>query len=427
MQTSPRQTPTPPKADTPLGRHPPWAVPPGKHPQADTPSRRKLKRAVRILLECILVIFHFCFSETTQIKPYNIHECNYKFNRFGTGLTDLPDDIPERTNYINLRRNNIATLPSGNFSHLVSCIFLDLRYNNISVIEPNAFDGLQTLDTLWLSNNSLYTLISDMFQHLDNLDKLYLTGNRIGRIEVNSFAGLGKLTVLDLSDNLLSSLEAGSLTELVSLKELHIDGNRFTTLNAEALEGLPRPLSVAASKPFTSGLHGNVFRCNYLICWLKSEEQEGNIIWYRSAGNVYRPRCTADMEWNLFNWDCSGTSKVFSQLNSIFDNKKLYLYCRKCLQPFKLGSQFRSVILAIIVYVLGLFNRFSTSSVKCWTVNFCIHASKCPVIIMYQLKSLYNSPFKDTYSHPIHTRFAIIASNEFQLGYISEPVLHCSS
>ena len=31
---------------------------------------------------------------------------------------------------------------------------------------------------------------------------------------------------------------------------------------------------------------------------------------------------------------------------------------------------------------------------------------------MSQLKSSYNSPFKDSYSHPIHTRFAMIASND---------------
>ena len=192
------------------------------------------------------------------------------------------------------------------------------------MIEPSAFDGLQTLYTLWLSSNSLDTLTSGMFQHLNNLDKLYLTGNRIGHIEVNSFTGLGKLTILDLSDNLLSSLKAGLLTELVSLKELHIDGNRFTTLNAEALEGVPRPLSVAVSKPYLSGSQGNVFRCNYLICWLKSEEQEGNIVWYRVAGNVYSPRCTTDRKWNVFDWDCSGTSKVFSQLNSNFDDVKLF-------------------------------------------------------------------------------------------------------
>ena len=43
--------------------------------------------------------------------------------------------------------------------------------------------------------------------------------------------------------------------------------------------------------------------------------------------------------------------------------------------------------------------------------QFWIHASKGPVIIMNQLKSIYNSPFKDSHSHPIHTCFPIIDSN----------------
>ena len=43
----------------------------------------------------------------------------------------------------------------------------------------------------------------------------------------------------------------------------------------------------------------------------------------------------------------------------------------------------------------------------------CKNASKGPVIIMSQLKSIYNSPFKDSHAHPIHPRFSIIASNEY--------------
>ena len=44
--------------------------------------------------------------------------------------------------------------------------------------------------------------------------------------------------------------------------------------------------------------------------------------------------------------------------------------------------------------------------------NFRIYATKGPVIVMNQLKSVYNSPFKDPGSHPIHTHFAMISSNE---------------
>ena len=48
---------------------------------------------------------------------------------------------------------------------------------------------------------------------------------------------------------------------------------------------------------------------------------------------------------------------------------------------------------------------------KCWTTNFFIHASECHVFIMNQLKSVYNIPFLDSYSHPIHTCLSMIASN----------------
>ena len=58
---------------------------------------------------------------------------------------------------------------------------------------------------------------------------------------------------------------------------------------------------------------------------------------------------------------------------------------------------------------------------KCWTTNFSIHASECPVIIMNQLKSVYNIPFLDSYSNPIHTCLSMIASNEVK--YSSSEVI----
>ena len=49
---------------------------------------------------------------------------------------------------------------------------------------------------------------------------------------------------------------------------------------------------------------------------------------------------------------------------------------------------------------------------KCWTVRFCIYAGKGPIVVMNQLKYIYNSPVKDLHSHPIQTCFAMIASND---------------
>ena len=44
--------------------------------------------------------------------------------------------------------------------------------------------------------------------------------------------------------------------------------------------------------------------------------------------------------------------------------------------------------------------------------NFHDLVNEGPNIITHQLKSSYNRPFKDFYSHPIHTCFAMISSNE---------------
>ena len=66
-----------------------------------------------------------------------------------------------------------------------------------------------------------------------------------------------------------------------------------------------------------------------------------------------------------------------------------------------------------------------SQSVNCYPANFCIHASKGPVIIRNQLKSNYNRAFKDSHSHNIHACFPIIASSE--LKFILEIVLTCCS
>ena len=60
------------------------------------------------------------------------------------------------------------------------------------------------------------------------------------------------------------------------------------------------------------------------------------------------------------------------------------------------------------VNVVALVNRFKPYSVKCWAAIFCI-------IIMTQLKFIYNSLFKDSHSQPIHTSFPIIASNVLRI------------
>ena len=69
--------------------------------------------------------------------------------------------------------------------------------------------------------------------------------------------------------------------------------------------------------------------------------------------------------------------------------------------PTKAANAFDLVLLSVISAYFNLM-------LDC---QFCDLASEGQDIIMHQLKSLYNSPFKESYSHSIHTCFPMIASN----------------
>ena len=65
--------------------------------------------------------------------------------------------------------------------------------------------------------------------------------------------------------------------------------------------------------------------------------------------------------------------------------------------------------------VVALVKKILNLKCKMLNCEFCICASKGPVIIMNQLKSIYNSPVKDLHSHPVHTYFPITVSDD--LGF----------
>ena len=56
--------------------------------------------------------------------------------------------IPPTATSVDLSHNSITNLTSGVFSRLPVCTLLVLRANEISVIDPGAFDGLLVLEIL---------------------------------------------------------------------------------------------------------------------------------------------------------------------------------------------------------------------------------------------------------------------------------------
>lgn len=79
---------------------------------------------------------------------------------------------------INLSFNRIEDLNiPAVFKGLVKLHLLNLSYNRIHNIHPDALNGLPALETLLLNNNLLHIIKPDSFKDLSNLKTLHLQNN----------------------------------------------------------------------------------------------------------------------------------------------------------------------------------------------------------------------------------------------------------
>lgn len=100
---------------------------------------------------------------------------------------------------------------------------LYLNYNQISKIQPFAFDGLVMLNHLVLKGNLLNDLGTNSLANLSNLEKLYLNNNMIQTVAENAFSGTSSLTYVNMQANDLSAVPP--LGHQPQLSQIILDGN----------------------------------------------------------------------------------------------------------------------------------------------------------------------------------------------------------
>lgn len=138
---------------------------------------------------------------------------------------------------LDLQNNHLEVLPQelGSVKQLK---VLHLGSNNLSTLRNTAFDSLEQLHYLDVSNNNLMEMDSVMFT-LSELDTLLLYGNRLAELDIprGAWASLKKL---DLSSNQLATLyvEEQALPELewLSLKSNKLYYLPYNLLTSKSLK-----------------------------------------------------------------------------------------------------------------------------------------------------------------------------------------------
>ena len=283
--------------------------------------------------------------------------------------TRFLDKIPELKT-LDLSHNSLTGLNKDHFKNLTKSTFIDLSFNQLSVLDDYAFDSLR-LDYLNLANNDLTNVSRWAFNNL-NCKELKLTNNSNLNIyqlrtALDGLTGLDNLDLsflqikddhlsngsfkqqaydlkkLNLSNNHLTKLP--KLPEFRMIQELDFSNNRITRLKQADIDvNIPAILDKMKTQQAYVHLHHNPYSCS------KCFYDMVGLVKYIS----YNSRCSDDNEYYCLK--CSKPSflngKDIRKLN-ITDDESCDQMPLTVL-PYK--SEFSYIfIIIIIVVTLSIF------------------------------------------------------------------------
>ena len=138
---------------------------------------------------------------------------------------------------------------------------LDLSWNPLSSIEPEAFQSSPLLTNLTCAYCSLSHLLRELFAHTLSLRVLILTGNRIAEITDEDLFYPRALEVLLLDHNRIRVVHPRAFLQLTKLRHLSLAYNSLATLDSFHSDRF-RALDVLR-------VEGNAWHCDCRLHWLK--------------------------------------------------------------------------------------------------------------------------------------------------------------
>ena len=155
--------------------------------------------------------------------------------------------------------NPLTSLPEDIFDGLTSLKVLHLQNNKLSSLPEDVFDGLSALTDLRVFNNQLSSLPEDLFDGLSSLEILLLVHNQLSSLPEDIFDGLSALRLLYVFENRLTSLPEDVFDGLSSLKELYLSSNKLNGLPADVFDGLSALVNLTLHSTGLSSLPADIF------------------------------------------------------------------------------------------------------------------------------------------------------------------------
>uniref|UniRef100_A0AC35U6X4 LRRCT domain-containing protein n=1 Tax=Rhabditophanes sp. KR3021 TaxID=114890 RepID=A0AC35U6X4_9BILA len=150
-------------------------------------------------------------------------------------------ELLESLEELEIRRNDLDSVPIVGLSRLRSLNLLSLAENSITLLDDNVFlhyESRKSLRTLDLSMNHIKTINDNAFLGLENIVTLLLDRNQIVKFPTEALLSIPSVEQIGLSVNKIKSIEEESLN-LPALKSLSVEVNQIKLISRESFVGIP--------------------------------------------------------------------------------------------------------------------------------------------------------------------------------------------
>ncbi|XP_004862900.1 CD180 antigen isoform X1 [Heterocephalus glaber] len=255
---------------------------------------------------CFLVVLLSASCEviTSSDQMCIEKEANRIYNCENLGLSEIPDTLPNTTEFLEFSFNFLPTIQNTTFSGLINLIFLDLTRCQINWIHENAFQSHPQLSTLVLTGNPLifvaetalngpkslkhlFLIQTGIFSlefipahNLKNLESLHLGSNHISSIKFPKDFPTGNLKVLDFQNNVIHYLSREDMDSLkpATKLSLNFNGNDIEGIEPGAFQSMVfQSLNFGGTVNLSvifSGLHNSTIQSLWLGTFEDTEDQD---------------------------------------------------------------------------------------------------------------------------------------------------------
>uniref|UniRef100_A0A8C2XJC1 Zgc:113307 n=1 Tax=Cyclopterus lumpus TaxID=8103 RepID=A0A8C2XJC1_CYCLU len=185
------------------------------------------------------------------------------------GLADIPDHLPDITQYLFLQVEqmsvyclyNCLLLTHSGFSILTKLCYFFANHNHLRSVPSALPAGLKQLR---LAHNQISSISPGAFQNLQNLTLLLLQGNRLQTITERDLKGLFNLNLLELSGNLFSAVPRHLPS---SVQQLYMSSNTLPGLDKDSFGGFLnlKYLRLSHCGLQSNDIHHQVFNFSSLV------------------------------------------------------------------------------------------------------------------------------------------------------------------